>query len=478
MPRETVKLSVEVLKSTGQVRYKRMHRGKRWKSRVFDSDSRRNKSAAWEAFVLWRQDRDEQLNRAEAEKRSAAAESGTRAEVVGRRLISRITRGLRDYAELTGDEDDRRDWEQLSRLAETANECQIRKILEGDTLQLVPIAAFSEHIASAARANRNDPPELQLQTVVGKYLKRLAQRVESGDRSAKLLSSTAESLDKFVAFYGAERSVEFIDEDTVADYSLHLRDDCRSIRTAYNHWGNWKTFVRRTCENYRLTAPANLASSEHQIPKGTPQVVTFTPDEVGVLLDLASPRVELYLLLMLNCGMTQQEIADIQADNVDWTAGRIRWSRTKTKRHAPPTINYLLWDRTWERLQEFGNREGLVVCKQDGSPLIVKTVRYNEDGSYRDVRRADSVVSNWRHLERRAKRDHFGPDWSKPLKAFRKTGASLLETSDYAELVDMHLNHKRVARQHYLKPGQIVPRFDEAIEWLGKQFGLRSTRNR
>ena len=266
--------------------------------------------------------------------------------MAGRRLISRIARGLRDYAELTGDENDRRDWEQLSRLSETANESQIKEILEGDILQLLPVATFSEHLASAARANRSDPPELQLQTVVRKYLSRLAQRVEAGDRSAKLLSSTAESLDKFIAFYGADRSVEFIDEDTVADYSLHLRGSSRSTRTAYNHWGNWKTFVRRTCENHRLTVPANLASSEHQIPKGTPKIVTFTPEEVAVLLDLASPRVELYLLLMLNCGMTQQEVADIQAGAVDWTASRIRWSRTKTKRHAPPTINYLLWDRT------------------------------------------------------------------------------------------------------------------------------------
>ena len=197
-----------------------------------------------------------------------------------------------------------------------------------------------------------------------------------------------------------------------------------------------------------------------------------TPEEVAVLLGLASPRVELHVLLMLNCAVTQQEVADIQAGAVDWTAGRIRWSRTKTKRHAPPTINYRLWDRTWELLQQFAHREGTVVRKEDGSPLITKTVRYHDDGSYRDVRRADSVVSNWRHLERRAKRDQLGSDWKKPLKAFRKTGASLLESSDHAEFVDMHLDHKRVARQHYLKPGQVVPRFDDAIRWLGQQFGL------
>ena len=54
----------------------------------------------------------------------------------------------------------------------------------------------------------------------------------------------------------------------------------------------------------------------------------------------------------------------------------------------------------------------------------------------------------------------------------------MLEASDYAEFVDMHLDHKRVARNHYIKKGQIVPRFDEAVVWLGEQFESGTDRDR
>ena len=52
---------------------------------------------------------------------------------------------------------------------------------------------------------------------------------------------------------------------------------------------------------------------------------------------------------MINCGMTQVDIADLQPKEVDWDRGRIRRKRSKTDDHEQvPTVDYALWPRTWQ----------------------------------------------------------------------------------------------------------------------------------
>ena len=140
MSREAIELSVERSKSTGKVRFKRMHRGKLWKSTVYETDSRRNRQRAWELFVAWREQRDQQLDEQAATQRVTAMETGTPTEVAGHRLFTRFARGLSDYAELTGDDASRLEWEQLSKQAESATEEQNKQLLQDDLFRLMPRA--------------------------------------------------------------------------------------------------------------------------------------------------------------------------------------------------------------------------------------------------------------------------------------------------------------------------------------------------
>ena len=82
------------------------------------------------------------------------------------------------------------------------------------------------------------------------------------------------------------------------------------------------------------------------ISKLVASIVVFTKEEVTSLLADASDRTKLYILLMLNCGMTQKDIADLQVSEVDWREGRIIRKRSKTgDRENVPTVNYKLWPR-------------------------------------------------------------------------------------------------------------------------------------
>ena len=65
----------------------------------------------------------------------------------------------------------------------------------------------------------------------------------------------------------------------------------------------------------------------------------------------------------------------------------------------------------------------------------------------------------------------------KPLKLLRKTGSSkLAEHPAYKYYAQYYLGHspKTIADRHYVQPSQVE--FDQAIQWLGSQFGFSGTR--
>ena len=94
------------------------------------------------------------------------------------------------------------------------------------------------------------------------------------------------------------------------------------------------------------------------------KIVVFTKEEITSLL-AAPDRTKLYILLMLNCGMTQKDIADLAVTEVNWEEGRIKRKRSKTGDcENVPTVNYKLWPETLRllrqerrRIQRFGALE-------------------------------------------------------------------------------------------------------------------------
>jgi hypothetical protein len=61
----------------------------------------------------------------------------------------------------------------------------------------------------------------------------------------------------------------------------------------------------------------------------------------------------------------------------------------------------------------------------------------------------------------------------KPLKSLRKTGASILENSQYGRFSEHYLGEapKTIASRHYAHKNGAE--FDEAIIWLGQQLGIK-----
>src|SRR5262249_35294296 len=162
--------------------------------------------------------------------------------------------------------------------------------------------------------------------------------------------------------------------------------------------------------------PGNIRSRRLRFNASAPgKVETFTTEELRALLgacDGFSERMQLYLLLMLNCGMYQNDIAELLKEEVNWSKGTITRARSKTRDRNGPGGTYELWPETLSLLKKHRAREGeLALTTDEGKPLVRAWL---EEGA---ARRYDVIQSAWTRLaaKMRVKKIRLG------MKHLRKT---------------------------------------------------------
>src|SRR5262249_597000 len=145
-------------------------------------------------------------------------------------------------------------------------------------------------------------------------------------------------------------------------------------------------------------------------------------EEVKTLLKHAKDRLRLYLLLCLNCGMTQCDVSDLKQSEYD--GKRITRKRSKTAQHENvPTVCYLLWPQTPKLLEKYSSKSGArLLLGPNGNPL--KTERLNAKG---ENSRTDYIGEAFRKFKKSLK-DRGVLDTPLALKHFRKTGANTIRS--------------------------------------------------
>lgn len=324
-------------------------------------------------------------------------------------------------------------------------------------------------------------PELTLEGNVKRFLQRKESQAAKGQRSHGHYDQLRVGLTAFVAFHGAKRSIVSISEGVLTAYRDHVETlvDRNEIRphTGRHRLAAVKQFLRWAYRQKILdTLPRVLESREDfSIVVPPPSIVVNTDVEIRRMLASASPTTKLYLLLMLNCGMTQQDISDLHPDEVDWSEGRITRKRSKTrhesngKNNNVPAVSYRLWPETFRLLQQHRSEDQKrVLVNQKGKSLKVERL---ENGR---VKKIDNIRTAYNRLIRKLANHKTSPlKIAKPLKTLRKTAASKLGShADYSRFSQHFLGHApgTVADRHYVIPSQ--ERFDEAVAWLGQQFVL------
>jgi integrase len=313
--------------------------------------------------------------------------------------------------------------------------------------------------------SKSTPAELTVSFQVGKYLALEQSRVNAKQVSMHEYDLVRLCLNYFLNWIKPTTPIKAIDPDRWEDYWTHLMGlDC-STEYKKKRMRYARNFVTWLASKALIPLPPNLISRKYKFGSTSKSIPTFTVDEIRTLLDASKGQLTLHLLLMANCGFTQQDVSDLSQDEVDWKAGTITRKRSKTRNHEDcPTVTYRLWPRTFALLEQNRQTSGdLVLRTKSGQPWLTKRLT---EGKFN---RTDNTKSVYRHLQSQS-------GISKPIKLLRKTSASLLDTHpSYGRYAGYFLAHSptTIRDKSYVTPSQ--DQFDAALAWLGAQYGEQVT---
>lgn len=474
MAREAINLGVPE-KVGEKIRWRKTVKGNRWASPVYDSPSRRNESDAWQEFVAWRADLEQQI-----------AATRTPEQQTLHHAVDLVEMDA-EYADMNGKPDKARSTRQL---ADTIRGMIATKDQPTVAALLAEVlgSTTGERLATVSAARKTRQAKLSAEFVAEKFFEDQRIRARSKEISAGRYGVIRNGVNDFLKFFGRQTDMTSLNNDHVKDYWLSLlkritkskeNPEPENNNTLADHWQVTKQFLDQISDEYEdIPKPSNLRSKIYKIKRTRREPDPFTKEEFQLIFDNASDKTKLYLILMLNMAAYQGDLAELTADEVDWKAGRIIRPRSKkTKLLAskgivdePMKINYLLWPETFRLLKEHGHRDGLVIRNKDGGQLVVSEIGDNDIET-----RNDNVRSAYVRVITKLKNQKLLPKkWKKTLKQLRKTGPNILddESEKYGEFVDVLLDHSRVANLAYLKTGKAHKPFDDALAFIGKKFGF------
>lgn len=333
----------------------------------------------------------------------------------------------------------------------------------------VQAAVWRDRLES--QRNKSSDTKATIAAQVDAFLATKRQQVDAGHLSAGRYDPLRIHLYHLRDWLGPTLPVASIGGKVIKNYHTALLEGIAkgkwSSHYAYDRMSALKNFIRWLWRTEAINELPRILDSKNEdlkISKGIVNPPVFKIDEIKALLNAATDRTKLYLLLMLNTGMTQKDISDLRPNEVNWQQGTITRKRSKTARHENvPTVTYRLWRETFRLLcQERAQGASTVLVNSEGGTLKVE----NLDAGGK-LSKIDNVVSAFSRLKRRVK-------IKKPLKLIRKTSATLLKSDKKfpgVEVVFLGHSPRSIADRHYAQVPQAL--LDEAIKWLGKQYGVK-----
>jgi len=362
-------------------------------------------------------------------------------------------------------------WFRANGMPDEANEIDP----SGDKLQWQGIpqesrAVWLERFRAMEQPQGNTPTVGQ---AVDMFLARQQARMTAGKMTAGYFSMLQRCVEHFAEHLGKRAIVTGINGHNLEAYHTALLQKIGTDWTpeyADCFMSSAKTFIRWAWRGELIDSlPRNIDSQDITIECPPKKLKVFTIDEITTLLGNCSDRTRCYLLLMLNCGMTQKDISDLRPDEVNWTTGRITRKRSKTnKSESTPEVSYPLWASTFTLVKKFGLHTGdRVFLNENGKPL--KTERIDNG----KLNKIDNIATSYARLLRKLKNREENPvKISKSLKIFRKTSPSIMQRNPaYAHCARHFLGHspRGVTDKNYVTPDQGV--FDSAVKWIGQELG-------
>ena len=293
-------------------------------------------------------------------------------------------------------------------------------------------------------------PAEKLTDFVTLFLESKLAQVNGQVRKPKTYGDLVDRFKPLKAFVGSS-TLDSLNENLLRRYYNHVLSLNLS---GYRQKNLFKAFLSLTrwlsSEGYLDKMPCNLGGPwefvEHlkDGQRQTPEKLAsflFTKDDVARCLTKLGPTGRACVLLGLNCGFTEADIAVLRKSQVNLTEGRLIYSRTKTVRvKNAPMINYRLWNVTIEALRAVESQsEDLWFLTSEGQPLKTSKIVEGRHVEWSVIAKSWQV---WRESGK-------VPD--KPFKMLRKTGDTIIGDSRYRAFTELYLADKptSIAGKHY-----------------------------
>ncbi len=355
----------------------------------------------------------------------------------------------------------------------------LERLLFGDNSSLPPDIAERLPPARAAQVERavkelrgepSSDPQRTVQAQVEAWLRKQQAKVATEGMSPVRWNTLRACVSHFAAFLGESADVSIINgerldgfhnfclskigdriQDGKAGWSARYTQEVFAVARQWIRWLWGKDLIQ---------LPKNL-DDRWRFESSSPEIKTWSTEEIKRVVGEAPGKLKLALLLMLNTGMTQKDVSDLQDTEVNWRDGTITRKRSKSrKRKNAPTVCYKLWPITFALLKKHRSGKDTVLLTKSGNSYL-RFIHVNGKLISRD-----NFAGSFRQLRERL-------DFRKPMKLLRKTSASLLESHPvYGRLTSLFLGHApaSIKDKHYAQVPQTL--FDEAVTWLGQQYGF------
>jgi integrase len=253
-----------------------------------------------------------------------------------------------------------------------------------------------EEQAEALHAGRKPRPDagpeaLTVKDVANAFLEAKEDKMNAGELSPRTWAKYKEVTDLLVSEFGKRRLVSDLRPDDFAALKktmtkrwgpLRVADFVQHVRSVFKHAADADLIVKPPRFGPGFERPSAKVLRLHRAAQG-PKL--FTAEEVRRLLDAANVQERAMLLLGINCGFGNADVATLPLSAVDLDGAMIDFARPKTgiPRRCP------LWPETVQALREVLARRPepkaeehatLAFLSQRGTPLCSVREKDRTDG--------------------------------------------------------------------------------------------------
>jgi len=203
-----------------------------------------------------------------------------------------------------------------------------------------PRANVGAHVrdvrANAGRAEVAATSTVTLKELVNSFMNSKQRRLDAGDMGRRSFSDYFVTLMRVAAFFGEKKLIASISPGEFGALRGHLAAKAAPI-TLCNDIGRIRSLFKYAYEAELLAHPVRFGPEFVKPPKRVMREARrdrgprlFEHGEVKAMLPQASPQLRAMILLGLNCGMGNTDIAELPISALDLNAGTVDFPRPKT----------------------------------------------------------------------------------------------------------------------------------------------------